>query len=96
MCVLLKDAATYLASIIFECASSTGGMIPTGEFTVLGKKKHASATASITNTSRSGRGSNPGLCGQKLAINGLNHNTAFKLWEVHLKMFLHHEDVRNS
>lgn len=67
-------------------------MIPTGEIIVLEKKK-PSAIASITDISRSGRGSNPGLRGQKLAINGLNHNMAFKMWEVHLKMSLHHEEV---
>jgi len=60
------------------------------------KKNHPSATGSITNTSRSSRASNPGLRGQKLAINGLNRNMAFEMWELHWKMFLHHEDVQKK
>jgi hypothetical protein len=60
-----------------------GGMILTGEN--LGRRRTTCpfATSSITNLTRTDPGANPGLSGEKTAINLLDHGTAIHEVNVH-------------
>jgi hypothetical protein len=49
----------------------------TGENRSIRGKTCPSATLSITNSTRTDPGSNPGFCGERPATNGLSHGTAF-------------------
>jgi hypothetical protein len=59
-----------------------GGMILKGEYPRTRKKICPSATLSITNSTWTEPGANPGVRGQRQATNGLSHGTANSVFNI--------------